>query len=86
LTKSSSKRVLVKNGADGVFSAIIPDEKMAIVVKIKDGNTKAAEVSIAGLLKDLKILNNDEVKKFINLPIINSTGKKTGEMSWIGDF
>jgi L-asparaginase II len=86
LTKSSSKRVLVKNGADGIFSAIIPDEKMAIVVKIKDGNTKAAEVSIAGLLKDLKILNNDEVKKFINLPIINSTGKKTGEMSWIGDF
>jgi L-asparaginase II len=86
LTKSSKKRVLVKNGADGIFSAVIPDEKMAIAVKIKDGNTKAAEVSIAGLLKDLKILNNDEVKKFINLPIINSTGKKTGEMSWVGDF
>jgi L-asparaginase II len=85
LTKSSKKRVLVKNGADGVFSAIIPDEKMAIVVKIKDGNTKAAEVAIAGLLKDLKILNNDEVKKLINQPIYNSAGKKTGAIYWNDD-
>mgnify|MGYP006165762141 CR=1 FL=1 len=84
LTKSSNKKILVKNGADGVFSAIIPDEKMAIVVKIKDGNMKAAEVAIAGLLKDLKILDNDEVKKLIDQPIMNSAGKKSGKMYWIG--
>ena len=84
LTKSSKKKILVKNGADGVFSAIIPDEKMAIVVKIKDGNMKAAEVAIAGLLKDLKILDNEEVKKLIDQPIMNSAGKKSGKMYWIG--
>jgi L-asparaginase II len=85
LTKSSMKRVLVKNGADGVFSAIIPDEKMVVVVKIKDGNMKAAEIAIAGLLKDLKILDNEEIKKLITQPIMNSAGKKSGKMYWLGN-
>jgi len=83
LTKSSMKRVLVKNGADGVFSAIIPDEKMVVVVKIKDGNMKAAEIAIAGLLKDLKILDNEEIKKLITQPIMNSAGKRSGKMYWL---
>ena len=85
LTKSSKKKILVKNGADGVFSAIIPDEKMAIVVKIKDGNMTAAEIAIAGLLRDLKILDNNEVKKLISQPIINSAGKSSGKMYWLGE-
>ena len=85
LTKSSKKKILVKNGADGVFSAIIPEEKMAIVVKIKDGNMTAAEIAIAGLLRDLKILDNDEVKKLISQPIINSAGKRSGKMYWLGE-
>ena len=85
LTKSSKKKILVKNGADGVFSAIIPEEKMAIVVKIKDGNMTAAEIAIAGLLRDLKILDNDEVKKLISQPIINSAGKSSGKMYWLGE-
>jgi len=85
LTKSSKKKILVKNGADGVFSAIIPEEKMAIVVKIKDGNMTAAEIAIAGLLRDLKILDNDEVKKLISQPIINSEGKRSGKMYWLGE-
>jgi len=74
---------LVKNGADGVFSAIIPDEKMVVVVKIKDGNMKAAEIAIAGLLKDLKILDNEEIKKLITQPIMNSAGKRSGKMYWL---
>ncbi len=85
LTKSSKKKILVKNGADGVFSAIVPDEKMAIVVKIKDGNMTAAEIAIAGLLRDLKILDNNEVKKLISQPIINSAGKRSGKMYWLGE-
>ena len=83
LTKSSNKKILVKNGADGVFSAIIPEEKVSIVVKIKDGNMKAAEVAIAGLLKELKFLDNDEVKKLISQRILNSAGLKTGNINWI---
>ena len=84
LTKSSMKRVLVKNGADGVFSAIIPDEKMVVVVKIKDGNMKAAEVAIAGLLLDLKLLDHEIVQQLAHQPITNSVGVKSGSIKWIG--
>jgi L-asparaginase II len=85
LTKSSGKKVLVKNGADGVFIAIVPDEKAVLVVKIKDGNMKAAEVAIAGLLEEMKFLNNDETKKIKSQPILNSTVKKIGKMEWLGN-
>ena len=83
LTKSSNKKVLVKNGADGVFVAIVPDEKAALVVKIKDGNMKAAEVAIAGLLEEMKFLNNDETKKLKSQPILNSAGTRSGKIHWI---
>ncbi len=46
---------------------------------------KAAEVAIAGLLKELKFLDNDEVNKLINQPILNSAGTKSGKIHchWI---
>ena len=44
---------------------------------------KAAEVAIAGLLKELKFLDNDEVKKLISQRILNSAGLKTGNINWI---
>ena len=86
LTKSSDKKILVKNGADGVFVAVIPQEKVSVVVKIKDGNMKAAEVAIAGLLEEMKFLNNDETKKLKSQPILNSTVTKIGKMEWISSL
>ncbi len=84
LTKSSNKKILVKNGADGVFAAIVPDKKMVVVVKIKDGNMKAAEVAIAGLLLDLKLLDHEIVQQLAHQPITNSVGVKSGSIKWIG--
>jgi L-asparaginase II len=86
LTKSSNKQVLVKNGADGVFSAIIPSEKVAVVLKIRDGNMKAAEVAIAGILRELKFLENDETKSLSSQPILNSTATKIGKIEWISSL
>ena len=83
LTKSSEKKILVKNGADGVFVAVIPQEKVSIVVKIKDGNMKAAEVAIAGILRQLKFLENEETKALSSQPILNSTVTKIGKLEWI---
>ena len=47
LTKLSKGRIFFKNGAEGVFVALIPEKKSALVVKIIDGATRAAEVAIA---------------------------------------
>jgi len=83
LTKLSNGKVFVKNGAEGVFVAIIPELKSALAVKIIDGARRAAEVAIAGLISELKIINNDQIEKLKKSPIKNSAGQIVGSMKWI---
>jgi len=83
LTKLSNGKVFVKNGAEGVFVAIIPELKSALAVKIIDGAKLAAEVAIAGLLSELKIINNEKIKKIKKIPIKNSANQIIGSMKWI---
>jgi L-asparaginase II len=80
LTKLSKGKVFIKNGAEGVFVAIIPEKKSALAVKIIDGTRRAAEVAIAGLLSELKIINNEKIKK---RPIKNSANQVIGSIKWI---
>ena len=80
LTKLSKGKAFIKNGAEGVFVAIIPEKKSALVVKIIDGTRRAAEVAIAGLLSELKIINSEKIKK---RPIKNSTNQVIGSIKWI---
>ena len=84
LTKLSKGRVFFKNGAEGVFVAIIPEQKSALVVKIIDGAKRAAEVAIAGLLSELKIINNDKIEKIKKNPVKNSANQIIGIMKWVG--
>jgi len=83
LTKLSNGKVFVKNGAEGVFVAIIPEMKSALAVKIIDGARRAAEVAIAGLISELKIINNDQIEKIKKSPVKNSAGQIIGSMKWI---
>ena len=83
LTKLSNGKVFVKNGAEGVFVAIIPEMKSALAVKIIDGARRAAEVAIAGLISELKIINNDQIEKIKKSSIKNSAGQITGSIKWI---
>ena len=83
LTKLSKGKIFVKNGAEGVFVAIIPEQKSALAVKIIDGASRAAEVAIAGLLSELKIINNEKINKIKKTPIKNSANQIIGSMKWI---
>ena len=83
LTKLSNGKAFVKNGAEGVFVAIIPEKKSALAVKIIDGARRAAEVAIAGLLSELKIINNNKIEKIKKIPIRNSANQVVGSMKWI---
>ena len=84
LTKLSKRRAFVKNGAEGVFVAIIPEKKSALAVKIIDGTARAAEVAIAGLISQLKIINNDKIEKIKKRSVKNSAGQIIGHIKWIG--
>ena len=83
LTKLSKGKIFVKNGAEGVFVAIIPEQKSALAVKIIDGASRAAEVAIAGLLSELKIINNEKINKIKKIPIKNSANQIIGSMKWL---
>ena len=83
LTKLSNGKAFVKNGAEGIFVAIIPEKKSALAVKIVDGAARAAETAIAGLLSELKIINNEKIEKIKKSPIRNSAGQIIGSMKWI---
>ena len=83
LTKLSNGKIFFKNGAEGIFVAIIPEQKSALVVKIADGAARAAEIAIAGLISELKIINEDQIEKIKKRPIKNSTDQIIGHMKWL---
>ena len=50
---------------------------------IVDGAARAAEVAIAGLISELKIIDESQIEKFRNRPVINSTDQIIGHMKWL---
>jgi len=83
LTKLSKGKIFFKNGAEGVFVAIIPEKKAALVVKIDDGASRAAEVAIAGLISELNIIDEEKLQKFKKSPVKNSADQTIGYMNFL---
>ena len=81
LTKLSKGKIFFKNGAEGIFVAIIPEKKSALAVKIVDGTARAAEVAIAGLMSELKIIDEDKLEKFKKRLVTNSADQVIGYMN-----
>ncbi len=59
LMRATAGRVAIKTGAEGVFTAIIPERKLGVAVKISDGSTRASEAVIAAILVRLGVLDRD---------------------------
>jgi L-asparaginase II len=57
LMQRAKKPLMVKMGAEGVYVAAIPDLGLGVAIKIDDGSTRAAEVTIAAVLNRLGVLN-----------------------------
>ena len=83
LTKLSKGRIFFKNGAEGVFLALIPEIKSALVVKILDGAARAAETAIAGLISELNIIDENELAKIKSSEVTNSIGQKIGKLRFV---
>jgi L-asparaginase II len=80
IIEKTEGKILVKMGADGVFTGWLPDKKWGIALRIDDGNLKAAEVAMADLLKRLKVLQNDDLlDHWIHQPIKTWTKVTVGQ-------
>jgi len=83
-TKLFNKRVFFKNGAEGVFLAIIPENKVSIVVKILDGSARAAATAIAGMISELDLMDKSKLETYLNRTISNSIDQPVGNITWVG--
>ncbi len=80
LMRAMRGRVAIKTGAEAVFVAMLPEQKLGIALKITDGATRASECAIAALLISLGVLDADHpaAGKFANVPITNWRGVRCG--------
>lgn len=74
-------RALVKTGAEGVYCAVLPDERLGIAIKIDDGARRAAEFVTMRLLQRLGVVNDEAAHRLradIEPVIANRAGVAVG--------
>ena len=82
LMRAMGGRVAIKTGAEAVFVAILPDQRLGIALKIVDGASRASEAAICGLLIRLGVLAADHpaTRKRLNGVQCNWRGLETGSV------
>ena len=80
LMRATGGKVAIKTGAEGFYTAILPDQKLGIAIKISDGATRASECAMASLLVKFGVLEPDHpaASAVMNAPIRNRRGIVTG--------
>lgn len=80
LMQASTQPVAIKTGAEGVFVAILPKQRLGVALKIADGATRASECAMAALLVRLGVLppEHPATLKRLNAPVPNRRGIQTG--------
>jgi L-asparaginase II len=59
LMEAMGGRVAIKTGAEGVFTAILPERGLGVALKVEDGATRGSECAIAAILIRLGALDPD---------------------------
>lgn len=82
LMRAMGGKVAIKTGAEGFFSAILPEQRLGVALKITDGTTRASECVMAAILVKLGALQADHpaTRKRMNAHILNRRQIQTG---WI---
>ena len=81
-------RVFVKTGAEGVFTAAIPELGIGIALKCEDGATRASEVMMASTIAALLVLSDterDALEPWRVQSLVNWNGIDVGEVRGVSD-
>jgi L-asparaginase II len=77
----TGRRIIVKSGAEGVYTAALGERRLGIALKIDDGSGPAAEIALLAVLERLGALRDDELETLAarrRAPILNTCGVLTG--------
>ncbi len=82
LMRAMGGRVATKNGADGVYVAIVPELRLGIALKIMDGAARAKEAAIAALLVHVGVLDagHPVTLERLGVDLHNRRGLRFGEL------
>ncbi len=88
LMRAMDHKVAIKTGAEAVFVAIVPEQKIGVAVKIVDGGTRASEAVITSLLARLGVLDPAHPMAQKRLPAVqkNCRGLAVGELRLAAGF
>jgi len=80
LMRAMDGKVALKTGAEAVFSAIIPEKRLSVALKITDGAFRASEAAIAAILVKLGVLdaNHPATIKRMTPKLTNWRGLEAG--------
>ena len=82
LVKHANEPVVLKSGAEGLYVAMVPGQKLGIALKCADGADRASMVAITALLVRLGVLDasNPGVAAFLRPSLRNWAGLEVGEI------
>lgn len=88
LMRAMGTGAAIKTGAEAVFVAILPGQKLGMALKIVDGGTRAAEAAIVALLARAGVLDpvHPAARKRLGDPIRNWRGIDCGEVRLAAGF
>jgi len=71
--------ILVKVGAAGVYTAMIPEHRLGVAIKIDDGHDGAARVALGALLNQLGVIDAQKAHQLAEyfVPSINNSRGET---------
>ncbi len=81
LIRASSDRTVVKTGAEGVFTAVLPERGLGVALKIDDGATRGAETAMARVLVLLGVADESSelILNHLKPAVRNWRGDEVGE-------
>src|SRR5690606_37032509 len=77
----SQGAVLVKTGAEGVFTAALPKLGLGVALKIDDGARRASQVAVGAVLRHLGAFDDDDMEAlggFVRPRLLNWRGTEIG--------
>jgi L-asparaginase II len=82
LMRAASGRAAIKTGAEGYFTAILPDQGLGVALKIDDGGTRASNAAIAAILVKLGVLDraHPAARTHMAPRILNRRGVDSGHL------
>lgn len=76
LASAAKEQLITKTGAEGVFMGALPERGIGVALKVRDGATRASELTIAAVLEQLGAIPSGHAVS----DVVNAAGTVVGTM------